>query len=68
MKVKFKELNNLFRLIIFSLKVNGQIKELKGPSFKERWAGWKSVNDEQKSRSATINELERLMKSFEVFK
>ena len=48
------------------LKVQDQIKEFKGPSFKDRWLYWKYVTPEQNTRSATINELEKLQKSFDV--
>jgi hypothetical protein len=39
---------------------------MKGPSIKEQWVKWKNATSEQKARSATINELERLIKSFDV--
>jgi hypothetical protein len=31
--------------------------------FKERWVGWTTVNSDQHVRTATINELDRLLKS-----
>lgn len=46
--------------------VQGQIREFKGPSLKERWLYWKSITPEQNARSATIDELEKLNKSFDV--
>lgn len=48
------------------LQVQNEINELRGPSLKERWIYWKSISNEQLTRSATINELERLQKSFDV--
>lgn len=48
--------------------IQEQISEFKGPSFKERWLRWKSTTDEQMARTATINELEKLTKSFDVHK
>jgi hypothetical protein len=53
-------------LKFISCLVQDQIKEFKGPSFKERWLKWQYTSEEQRDRGATINELERLLKSFEV--
>ncbi|CAF0780463.1 unnamed protein product [Brachionus calyciflorus] len=49
-------------------EIQEQIREFKGPSFKDRWLQWKSVTPEQLTRSATINELEKLQKSFDRLK
>jgi hypothetical protein len=43
-----------------------QIAEFKGPSLKERWLYWKSMSSEQLARAATVSELEKLTKSFDV--
>lgn len=48
--------------------VQDQIKEFKGPSFKERWTQWKHITPEQHARSAAITELEKLHKSFDRLK
>jgi len=47
-------------------EIQEQITEFRGPSLKERWLYWKSTTPEQHTRSATINELEKLTKSFDV--
>ena len=57
-------MENMIRQKLQDLQV--QIDEYKGPSFKERWIKWKSMTAEQQARSATINELEKLTKSFDV--
>ncbi|RNA43510.1 dynamin-like 120 kDa mitochondrial-like protein [Brachionus plicatilis] len=49
-------------------EIQDQIKEFKGPSLKERWLQWKNFTPEQIFRSATINELEKLQKSFDRLK
>lgn len=46
--------------------IRQQIREIQGPSFKERWLHWKSASPEQTTRTATINELNKLTKSFDV--
>ncbi len=49
-------------------EIQEQITEFRGPSLTERWLHWKSTTPEQHTRSATINELEKLTKSFDVEK
>jgi optic atrophy protein 1 len=62
--IKFME-----KMIQEKLKeINDQIQDFKGPSFKERWFNWKYITPEQLARSATINELEKLNKSFDRLK
>lgn len=48
--------------------VQQQIHDIRGPSFKERWLYWRSTSPEQIEISATINELEKLTKSFDKVK
>jgi hypothetical protein len=50
----------------FRHQVQKQIKDLKGPSLKEKWWNWTHATDEQRKRSATINELEKMTKAAEV--
>lgn len=49
-----------------NVAVQSQIREFKGPSMKDRWLYWQSITPEQQARSATIDELEKLNKSFDV--
>lgn len=46
--------------------VQDSIQEFRCPTFKDRWLYWTYATPEQRSRSATIDELERLQKSFDV--
>jgi len=48
--------------------IQEQVAELRGPSFSEKWLYWRSTTSEQATRSATINELDRLSQSFDKLK
>lgn len=47
-------------------EIESQIREFRGPSLRERWLYWKNTTSEQTARGATIDELEKLNKSFDV--
>lgn len=67
--LNFKKYTFFSFSIKLSIKlVQDQIKEFKGPSLKERWVHWKHITPEQHARSAAINELEKLNKSFDRLK
>lgn len=48
--------------------IQEQVADLRGPTFSEKWLYWRSTTAEQSTRAATINELEKLCKSFDKLK
>jgi optic atrophy protein 1 len=49
-------------------EMDRQMSLFRGPSLKEKWIYWKNSTPEQQQRASTIDELEKLQKSFDKLK